>query len=533
MQPLPLSEKRVRRFDKPGGSGCTDRRFMGACIFDMTRARLFLFAMSLLLTVAALTGDAAGEGRAVPQSAHTHRWRYQISGDTITAHCDEDCPLTEGLALRVSAPNDLTYDGQEKPITLKGDVNSEAFGDDISIAYVDDKSNRLITAPVNAGAYVAVIELPTGFRAGFSYSISKAPLALPAALPMPINSPYDGKDHALVAAPEHLPEGCIGIRYSVDGDWSEDIPTGIEAGDYPIEVEYLGDENHADYIPAAPVIASIEPSPSGIVLASMTTRGADALNVFWTQAKYVDGYDVFLKKCSDKGRYQLVATVEGQGNAETTVTGLKPNTNYKGGVWAWVMKNGEKQYVLDKSPVVHVITGGICKGVVNPSSLKLNHANVTLRLGRRVRLNGTVKSTLKGRLLKHVPRLRFVSSDPSVASVDKKGDVTALKEGSCEVYVLTNNGIWKSVSVTVDPSPESIWFDHADRYVAVGKQLDLGARLRLWPGKSETSLTWSSSNETVATVTEKGVVKGLKKGKTTITVVASNEKSTRIRINVK
>lgn len=499
----------------------------------MTKNRMTCVGALLLFGIASMMGFAAGEVASVPQSAHVHHWTYTADGDTIKAECDRDCPVTDGLVLRIFAPADLTYDGREKPATINVDANPEAFGSDWHLNYEDDENHRLDGVPIDAGAYTASIELASGDEASVSYTVTKALLMRPEALPEPLNTSYDGKAHELVAVPDRVPEGCAGILYSINGDWSDAIPTAIEAGTYYIEVRYLGDGNHRDYILDTPIVATIAPSPAGIVLATMTARGTDALNVTWTQAHYVDGYDVFLKKCADKGRYKLVASVEGQDSVEATVTGLSPYTNYKGGVCAWVMKDGGKQYVLDKSPVVHVITGGSCKGRVNPTSLKLNHANVTLRIGRRVRLNGTVKSVLKGRLLKHVARLSFVSSDPSIATVNSKGNVEALKGGTCEIYALTNNGIWQSVNVKVDPSPESIWFDHAKNYVTVGKKLDLGARLRLWPGKSETILTWTSSNDSIATVTDKGVVEGVKTGKATISVATSNGKRESIRVKVK
>ena len=49
----------------------------------------------------------------------------------------------------------------------------------------------------------------------------------------------------------------------------------------------------------------------------------------------------------------------------------------------------------------------------------------------------------------YAARLRFVSSDPGVAKVSAKGKVTAVKTGSCRIYVQTINGIWKTVNVSV------------------------------------------------------------------------------------
>jgi hypothetical protein len=57
-----------------------------------------------------------------------------------------------------------------------------------------------------------------------------------------------GEAQELVSAPIRRPDGCIGIRYSVDDGetWTDALPTGTNAGSYPVRVKYLGDANHED-----------------------------------------------------------------------------------------------------------------------------------------------------------------------------------------------------------------------------------------------------------------------------------------------
>ena len=47
----------------------------------------------------------------------------------------------------------------------------------------------------------------------------------------------------------------------------------------------------------------------------------------------------------------------------------------------------------------------------------------------------------------HEKKLRFISGDPSIATVSAGGKVTA--KASCKIYVQTINGIWKTCKVTV------------------------------------------------------------------------------------
>ena len=45
--------------------------------------------------------------------------------------------------------------------------------------------------------------------------------------------------------------------------------------------------------------------------------------------------------------------------------------------------------------------------------------------------------------------LRFTSNNPTVATVDANGKVTAKETGTAVIYVQTINGIWKTCKVTV------------------------------------------------------------------------------------
>ena len=67
--------------------------------------------------------------------------------------------------------------------------------------------------------------------------------------------------------------------------------------------------------------------------------------------------------------------------------------------------------------------------------------------------------------------------------------------------------------------------------VKVGKKLTLSAVLT--PADAKTALTWSSSDKKIATVSKKGVVKGVKPGTVTITVKAANGKKATIKLTVK
>ena len=59
------------------------------------------------------------------------------------------------------------------------------------------------------------------------------------------------------------------------------------------------------------------------------------------------------------------------------------------------------------------------------------------------------------------------------------------------------------------------------------------SQIKLTPSGAKTTYTWNSSDPGIATVSGKGVVKGMKKGTATITVTTANGKSARVKIKVK
>ena len=61
---------------------------------------------------------------------------------------------------------------------------------------------------------------------------------------------YTGEPQALVTPPKELPEGYTKVQYSIDGGttWTDEVPTGTDAGEYTIMVRYIGDENHDDFM---------------------------------------------------------------------------------------------------------------------------------------------------------------------------------------------------------------------------------------------------------------------------------------------
>ena len=279
-----------------------------------------------------------------------------------------------------------------------------------------------------------------------------------------------------------------------------------------------------------------KPTPADFtLLAKMESDGSDGLKFSWTEVKYADGYDIFWGKCDGTSSYKLVKSVKQADVRVYTVKKLGKNVSCKGYVKAWMMIGDTKVYIGEKSPTVHGYTSGGTKKVTNPKSVTLESASkVALTVGMKSTIKATVTGLTAGKkILQHVAILRYYTSNKKVATVTNKGVINAVAPGSCTIYVMANNGVRKSVKVTITAGPTSVSFKKKSYSVKVGKSLKLADQVELQPSGVATTLTWATNNKKIATVSKKGVVKGVKKGKVTITVTTANGLQKTIKVTVK
>ena len=181
--------------------------------------------------------------------------------------------------------------------------------------------------------------------------------------------------------------------------------------------------------------------------------GKSKANISWTKVPGAVGYKIYGCKCGKCGKcgnsrysYKLIKTVKGQ-KLKTTVKKLE-KSSYKFYVVAYRVQDG-KTIELAKSPKIHVIINNAVKGHSNPTDIKVNKTSVTVKKGKTVKVKGTYVCKKKPLIRNHAEYVRYRSSDSHIAKVDKNGKITGKKKGKCKIYVFTQNGIWKTVKVTV------------------------------------------------------------------------------------
>ena len=121
----------------------------------------------------------------------------------------------------------------------------------------------------------------------------------------------------------------------------------------------------------------------------------------------------------------------------------------------------------------------------------------------------------------------FVSSNPSVLSVDESGALTALSSGNARITATAVNGLSCSKDVKVSVRCESITCRLNSLYVNLGMNVRLPEILDFEPfGCYTGNVTYTSSNPSVVKVDSRGVLTGIATGYASITVSAGSAKCT-------
>ena len=131
--------------------------------------------------------------------------------------------------------------------------------------------------------------------------------------------------------------------------------------------------------------------------------------------------------------------------------------------------------------------------------------------------------------------MRWVSSAPGVLSVDEQGVLRAVSEGSAYITVLTEDGLTAGMGVTVEPAPRDIQLDPYTCTLERGETLPMRLTFLNADGTADTQsrhlVVWSSSDPSIASVDQNGVVTALKTGSCKITA-ASDGLTATCRLNV-
>ncbi len=129
--------------------------------------------------------------------------------------------------------------------------------------------------------------------------------------------------------------------------------------------------------------------------------------------------------------------------------------------------------------------------------------------------------------------ITWKSSDPTVAAVNSSGIVLGVTKGTATIYAISSSGITRECVVTVrDVQVTSVRFSKPSGNMYAGQKGKLSPTV-LPSNAAVKTLTWTSSDPKVATVSENGYVEAKAAGTVVITATSENGKSGSVTFTVK
>lgn len=184
----------------------------------------------------------------------------------------------------------------------------------------------------------------------------------------------------------------------------------------------------------------------------------------------------------------------------------------------------------DKLPTEQITTGSsvtttsaIPINTETPSdgaSVKTSKTSFSLGVGEKVKVTMSGATTVV-----------YKTSNDKIVTVTSKGVVRAKKVGKAQIIAVDEKGNTKIWAITVKKAPKKVKVNFKKKILKKGKKATI--KVSFAKGYYSSTNTFKSSNQKVATVTSKGVIKAKKKGSCKITVKTFNGKQAVIKITVK
>ena len=170
----------------------------------------------------------------------------------------------------------------------------------------------------------------------------------------------------------------------------------------------------------------------------------------WTKVSGAQRYVVYFADCGKSGTKKVAMTA----NLSYTRAGLKKGETYKFKVVAQ-RKIDSKWKDISTGFLGHFASGDLTadKLYTNAKSISVAKDTVSIKKGKTSQIKPSVTPVKSGKEVlskgHNVEVYRYTSSNTAIAKVSASGKITAVKKGTCKIYVVAPNGVWKEISVTV------------------------------------------------------------------------------------
>ena len=164
--------------------------------------------------------------------------------------------------------------------------------------------------------------------------------------------------------------------------------------------------------------------------------------------------------------------------------------------------------------------------LVRASAIEFSESEKTVFVGDTFTITATVKPEDAFNRT-----VTWSSSDPSIATVDENGTVTAIAKGEAIITAESADGVKAECKVTVEKKVAAIELSESEKTVFVGDTFTITATVKPEDAFNRT-VTWSSSDPSIATVDENGTVTAIAKGEATITAESADGVTAECKVTV-
>lgn len=212
--------------------------------------------------------------------------------------------------------------------------------------------------------------------------------------------------------------------------------------------------------------------------------------------------------------YEVITAVNKQDKMTRIAKGIQSGERWdkvilENGIVGYIYKN----YVTEMPPV-------------QIEKIDVNIDNTTIQKGERKKLQVEISPQEASN-----HKVQYTSSNPSVATVDNEGNVTAIRSGTTIITVKAEeNNVQSQIEITVYSKVTNIILDQKEIYMQVGDTFQINAIVEPEDANDKTFL-YSSTNNDVAVITESGVITAKQEGTTSL--IASSKENPKIQAECK
>ena len=239
--------------------------------------------------------------------------------------------------------------------------------------------------------------------------------------------------------------------YSAE-DWAaltkaiEDAKAAIDAA---ASVDEITTARNTAVASVTAIDESAKKQPVGYNTSIKVKQKSGKLIVSWDKVSNVKKVKVYAGYLGKKNSVKLIKTIGGNKVAIKKIKGQKIDQTRSFQIYLVGYDSSGKK--IGKSMPAYV-AGKDSQDYTNAKSIKLSKSKLTVAIGKKTKIAAKIKLENKDKKLlpvKKVKKLRYKSTIPGVATVDKKGNIKGVSTGTCYIYVYARNGLAKKVKVTV------------------------------------------------------------------------------------